>query len=55
MVWHKANLYGHWFSNSFVEYNIRKFQENQKQLKMDDTYKHLVDAGKANLMENSFT
>jgi hypothetical protein len=44
MVWHKAKLYGHRFSTSLAEYIIRKIQENQKELKMDGTYKHLVDA-----------
>jgi hypothetical protein len=49
MVWHKAKLYGRWFSTSLVEYIIRKIQENQKELRMDDTHKHLVDACDINL------
>ena len=52
MVWHKAKLYGHWFSTSLVEYIIRKIQEHQKELKMDSTHRHLVDAGDVNLMEH---
>jgi len=52
MVWHKAKLYGRWFSTSLVEYIIRKIQGNQKELKMDGTHKHLVDACDVNLMEH---
>ena len=40
------------FSTLLVEYIIRKVQENQKELKVDGTHKHLLDAGDANLMEH---
>jgi len=31
---------------------LEKSKKNEKELKMDGTYKHLVDAGDANLMEH---